>query len=903
MIMIGMHGSTINNEVRELINKYHVGTILLSSRNLSEGAASAQKLILDLQLAAHDAGYEYPLSIAVDQENGMLNNIYDSEYITQFPGPMAIAATQSPTLAMQVACATGEQMKALGVNWILGPVLDVLYNNATQLLGVRTMGDDPAEVTRFGLAYIRGYEQAGINICAKHFPGYGEATVDLISGLEIVFNTIKQLEAASLIPFHEAIHANVDAILVGGCAVPKIDEAEMHACLSHKVVSDLLRHKMGYRGVIISECLEFGYLYENVGVKQGAIMAATAGCDIIIVCSDYRLQKEAISGILCAVKDGILSHELIYSAARRVAAMKQRYLSWDQALNPMPLSQLKDLKISHDALSAKAYQLSVTLLRDHGNVLPLTDSVEQDSDILLLSPLVAPLVGTTSTPTHSSLLAGETAFQNFGKRLAQYHTGKVMHTCYTENGFIALHEKLIQRAKAVIIITTEAHRNTYQLTMSKLVASICATSGKPFVTLAVSSPYDMALDRSIGTYICAYEFTDSALETVAQLLFGILSPKGKFPGSSIYKQRGLLKRDHQSIDNDELKQKWLVERVTKEDAILEELPGLWECCFPNRRIVSGIVSGGYSGLRAFRAFFDERYGSQTHFLIRNSSTNQLYGFCATWVYECDSYKVGSISMVLVAPSRRGLFIGRDLLNKAMEYLKVERKVKYIKFGSPVPNFFPGITLGTGIEKRKAQDLEDWLIHNGWKDEYQSENRIIRSFIKEHLNNWKINNELASNIEKYNVKFDFCVDSDRILEVNQLLGANMNQLGLDILYRTAMGRADSKIIISINPASNRVIGAVIIFTRGSLLSLLQPWILEFTDARVGGICGLIVDQSLPNGLTHTSILGMVSCGLKQFTSQGFERGVTEIIEDPRTEEILIETGWRVGRSFKEMIQKV
>lgn len=135
----------------------------------------------------------------------MLNNLNDDDYITQFPGAMAMVATQSQDMARDVAKATGLELKALGINWTLGPVVDVLSNSTNKLLGVRTMGDDPKEVTQYALAYLEGYTEANIATCAKHFPGYGNAYVDETLALPIVYDSIEQLETASLIPYRQII--------------------------------------------------------------------------------------------------------------------------------------------------------------------------------------------------------------------------------------------------------------------------------------------------------------------------------------------------------------------------------------------------------------------------------------------------------------------------------------------------------------------------------------------------------------------------------------------------------------------------------------------------------------------------------------------------------------------------
>ncbi|KAA8917091.1 hypothetical protein TRICI_000763 [Trichomonascus ciferrii] len=884
MFLVGFSGNYVTPQMRELITKYHVGSVILSVKNL-KNAETTRSLILELQKIAYEAGHEYPLLIAIDQENGMLNNLHDETYLSQFPGPMSMVATKSPSMAKEAAEATGRELKALGINWMLGPVLDVLTNSTNRLLGVRTMGDDPKEVTQFGLALMEGFRAAGMNTCGKHFPGYGNATVDSILGLPVVPESIEQLETGPLIPYRQAVKGHIDAIMVGGCALPKISMNEMHACLSERVVHDLLREDMHFDGVILSECLEMDALYENVGVRQGAVMAAVAGCDIIMVCSSYRLQKEALSGIFGAVQNGIIEEDAVRKAAERVAFMKRQYLNWNEALNPKPLSWLKELKLQHLPLSQKSYEHSITLVRDHAKHIPLTNCVEPDADILLLTPLVTPIISTKHSPELDHLLLGETVFQEFGKSLGKLHTGKILHASYTANGLMSLHDGLIERAKAVIVVTTDANRNMYQVGFTKHVSVICNQHSKPVIVLAASSPYDFALDRAIGTYLCSYEFTFDALDTTAKVLFGLLPAKGKFPGSGFYQRSS--KNQLGANGNANSRNKWLVEKWNP-DRDLKRLKTLWEACFPDRRLRQGL--GAFLMLCPPQTN-EDKTPVQTHFVVRNSSTNNLYGFCATWIYE--SINVGCIAMLFVDPSRRGMSIGRSLHDRAIKHLTQDSRVKHLQIGSAVPSFFPGIPIETH-DTAPLQSLQ-WFKQAGWNIDVAAAQRLVHNqdpsdrgyhtdnngngmsvryaMILTDLQSWMPSKKLISELEMIGIKFDICQPHDT--RMDQVLGLvhrfHAREEGLPELYNKA--KQSAKIIVALDPVKKAVVGSIILFTRNSEFASYMPWILEFEDARVGGLCGLATDPMYKD-LTNIFTLGLVGCGVRQFKLQGFERCVID-----------------------------
>jgi beta-N-acetylhexosaminidase len=394
----------------------------------------------------------------LDQENGGVNSLFDEDYICQFPSSMGQAAAGSPDLAYNIAKATATEISACGVNLVLGPVLDVLTNARYQPLGVRATGDDPQEVSQYGIAAMNGYRDAGVATCGKHFPSYGN--LDFLGSsldIPIITQTLEELSLSALVPFRNAIATgNLDAMFVGGCGIANPSMNVNHACLSGQVVDDLLRNELGFRGVAISECLEMEALRNEIGVKAGTVMAVEAGCDLILLCRAYDVQLEAISGLKLGVENELVTRERIYTSLRRVLKMKNSCTSWAQALNPPGISLLSKIHPEHLALSRKAYDGSITVMRDNEKLLPLNASMRQDEELLLLTPLVKPLPassatktllgsknGPNSTPTthdkwlhrdRSAIMSGEGVFREFGRSLARARHGKLLHTSYTANG-------------------------------------------------------------------------------------------------------------------------------------------------------------------------------------------------------------------------------------------------------------------------------------------------------------------------------------------------------------------------------------------------------------------------------------------------------------------------------------
>ncbi len=215
----------------------------------SQPPSRTAKLVQDLQTIAHQAGHPCPLLIALDQENGGVNSLFDEDYICQFPSAMGIAAAAAPDLAYTIAKATATEASACGVNLMLGPVLDVLTNARYQPLGVRATGDDPQEVSQYGIAAMNRLQGCRHGHMREAFPVLRQPRLPRLQpGHSIITQTLEELSLSALVPYRNAIATgNLDAMFVGGCGIANPSMNVNHACLSDQVVDDLLRNELGFR--------------------------------------------------------------------------------------------------------------------------------------------------------------------------------------------------------------------------------------------------------------------------------------------------------------------------------------------------------------------------------------------------------------------------------------------------------------------------------------------------------------------------------------------------------------------------------------------------------------------------------------------------------------------------------
>ncbi|OKL61908.1 hypothetical protein UA08_02622 [Talaromyces atroroseus] len=910
LFMMGFDGTEVDNQIRSLIEDYHVGSIILTAKNL-KSAEETTRLILELQTIARDAGHPVPLMIALDQENGGVNSLYDEIYIRQFPSAMGVAATGSKRLAHEVASATAQELRAVGVNWILGPVLDVLTNLRSQPIGVRTSGDDPQEVSQYGVQSMKGYQEAGLVTCGKHFPSYGNLEFGgSQADVPVITESLEQLSLSALIPFRNAIANGLDAMMVGGVALSSAGVNVMHACLSEQVVDGLLRKDLKFDGVVVSECLEMEALTHNIGVGGGTVMAMKAGCDTILLCRSYPFQLEALNGLKLGVENGMISRSRITQSLQRVLAMKARCTSWEQALNPGGISTLTKMQPSHTSLSTRAYDSSITLVRDTNNLLPLPQILDPDEELLLLTPLVKPLpasavsrsmqniMNTSPDPEKSSsITSGESVFREFGRALARQRSGRVLHTSYTSTGVRPIHESLIDRAGAVIILTADSNRNLYQHGFTKHVSMICKSQfsqtgerrEKPVIVVAVSSPYDFAIDASISTYICTYDFTETALQALVKLLYGELSPTGSLPGTISRSQK-----IHQS------RQHWLVEAWNEE----RDSKGL-EALLDTVR-----ESGAHAELTSVSAHsFLLRNDDieEAHFVVRNSTTQALYGFCSTYFFR--STGTGVIGSIIVDPTRRKLSIGHSLHNRAIRSLLQRKGVKRFQLGSRLPNIYLGIPAGNPVERKR---LRQWFAQLGWNTALS---RPVCSVLLRPLSSWTPPEGLAKSLHTTDVDYDLVYGWEYAESIFDHIKTNSRQGVMEIYKMALNGAPHSGIIRAKRPEDGAILGSVVIYNSQSAIAEYIPTLQKKDKEKNkeketnnqsngsgsggggGGVSSPVISPMV--GEYATLMQGLILLGIKQVRKSGADAVMLDCVDGDGNFDSLTAMGFTVLHTFEEV----
>src|SRR5208337_2810321 len=253
-------------------------------------------------------------------------NDYTSGHVVQFPPPMGITAIGDLDLAYKVANTLGKQMAAIGITQFYHPVCDVNINPLNPEIGVRSFGDDPKVCAKFVEATVRGYQDAGIVATVKHFAGRGDSATDAHDVLDVCRADLKRMREVELVTFQAGINAGAKALMTAHTIFPAFDK-EFPATLSSKILTDLLRGEMGFKGVIVSDAIGMAAILKKWPLPQACAMAIKAGVDTILLKADDESRAQCLFGIKQAVEKGEIPEDRLNEAVTHLLEMK-----YDQGL-------------------------------------------------------------------------------------------------------------------------------------------------------------------------------------------------------------------------------------------------------------------------------------------------------------------------------------------------------------------------------------------------------------------------------------------------------------------------------------------------------------------------------------------------------------------------------------------
>ena len=318
LLMIGIHGKTLNDDAKFMLNEYRVGGIILFDRNM-ESKDQVKSLITDINKTGKSAGLT-PLFIGIDQEGGAVARMEDQ--LIKVP-PAEELGKEPIEQAVSLAKQSGTELKDLGFNINFAPVADL------GLTYGRSFSTKPDDVVRYASTVSKAYDEVGLWYSYKHFPGIGKTDVDLHADTSVVpvsKETLLNEDTKVFVDLIKQSKPNTYAIMVSHAMYPQIDP-DHPSSLSKAIITDWLRKDMGYNGVVVTDDMDMGALAKHYTFGDMAVQSILAGSDILLVCHEYEHMQEAYNGLMKAVKDGRISKERLDESVKRILLMKMSKIS------------------------------------------------------------------------------------------------------------------------------------------------------------------------------------------------------------------------------------------------------------------------------------------------------------------------------------------------------------------------------------------------------------------------------------------------------------------------------------------------------------------------------------------------------------------------------------------------
>lgn len=456
-----------------------------------------------------------PLLIASDFERGAGNQIAGA---TLFTSLMGIGATWSEEQAYLMGKITAREGRALGIHMTYAPVADVNINPDNPIINTRSLGEDPEQVSRLAVAFVRGCQENGMIATAKHFPGHGDTDQDSHSVLPIIKGDRDRLNEVELYPFKQAINAGVQAIMTAHLHVPALDPTpELPATLSPLIMTDLLRNELGFNGLIVTDSMGMGGVTTLYEPEEAALRAVQAGVDMVLLPPQ---PDEVIESLIQAVRDGQISEQRINASVERILKIKARLGLHRQKLVDVVRLDERIATQEHLRSADQIFENSITLVKNSGTVIPLTGEGQRVAVFSL-----------SSDP--GGFMDGRTFVREILERSPE--SLGFYADAFTGEEFLAEYMEEAREADVIVFglfSSLRAWKGSVGLNQKHIqLIQEAAGNSTPVIVVSFGSPYFLRQFPDVDCYLCAYRWDDPAQKAAAKALFGEIDITGRLPVS------------------------------------------------------------------------------------------------------------------------------------------------------------------------------------------------------------------------------------------------------------------------------------------------------------------------------------------------------------------------------------
>jgi len=499
MLMVSYPWTEMTRDWETFFRKCQVGGVILNERNF-QTVAQVRSLIEGLQDFARETAVGIPLYVAIEQEGGSASPLSFARAI--HPGNMAIGATRNSEYAYEAARLCANELRSFGFTMNLAPVADINHAYTNPVVGPRAFGEREDMVTQMTVKTVKGLQENGIAACARHFPGLGRVVGECYDDLASVGQNEETFTGSDFKPFVQAIAARVDAIMVAVAAYTGMDRDGFPAALSTKLVTNILRNTLNFKGVIVSDQVDCKAILDRIPIQEAATLAVRAGIDLILSKGTLENVAHLFVGIVDGLNKRYYGPERVEEAATRILKAKFR-----RSIDPVPFrDDPTDLmnRIARD---------SVTLVRNEEGLLPLKLDAGEEGEhwIGVLSP---------HPPNRDMITLGE------GLQGKHTWVEEVQYDPAAEDlDWQEISDKFGNCETLILVTSSPALLNERQVDWLNRIIGL----EKPTVLVSLQNPYHLMHFPAMKTYLATYGHSPSSLEALVDVLLGEANPRGRLP--------------------------------------------------------------------------------------------------------------------------------------------------------------------------------------------------------------------------------------------------------------------------------------------------------------------------------------------------------------------------------------
>jgi beta-N-acetylhexosaminidase len=454
-----------------------------------------------------------PLFFAADYERGLRMNVRNGTPFTTNMGVGAAGDVQAAYRQGKIIC---EEMRAIGVNWLFAPVVDINNNPDNPVINVRSYGENPQKVGEFGSALARGVKDANCLATLKHFPGHGDTATDSHIGLSVVPIDKARLDAVELVPFKMAIQSGVDSIMTAHVALPQITGDEIPSTLNPKIMTDILRKELKFDGIISTDAMEMGAIIKTYSEEKSVVMAVVAGADVILLPLN---STNAINAIEAAIKRHEITEQRIDESIRRLLKAKFRLgLTENTQVDLGKVNQLVENPENVREANSVA-EKSITLLRNANEMLPLNAEKANRTLFIVAAADDEPVEGIAFMP-EVQRRAPNAKILRLDYRTTREEFDKVLTDAKDFDSIVL-----------AVFVKRTAGKGTVALpeNLTGFVQQMVSMKDKNAAVVAFGSPYLIRQFPDAKVYAVTYAIEEVGQTAAVRTLFGEVPFQGKLP--------------------------------------------------------------------------------------------------------------------------------------------------------------------------------------------------------------------------------------------------------------------------------------------------------------------------------------------------------------------------------------